>query len=169
MPTPSGLPRAREEDLIVQDLPEEVLVYDLARHKAHCLGRMTALVWRQCNGRREASDIARRVGLGSGSPADESAVLIALQQLSRAHLLTRPLATPHPGTGSRREWLKRAGTLAGLSLISITVPMPAFAASCTPRGQCESLPNALCTGRPCCENPATNCIKQGGGANCTCR
>jgi len=46
------LPQARSEDLVIQDIGDEVLVYDLTRHKAHCLNRTAALVWRKCDGTR---------------------------------------------------------------------------------------------------------------------
>ncbi len=40
----AATPRLREEGLVVQELPEEVLVYDLARHKAHCLSPLAAAI-----------------------------------------------------------------------------------------------------------------------------
>jgi len=38
-------PRKRRDGLVVQELPEETLVYDLERHKAHCLEAASAAVW----------------------------------------------------------------------------------------------------------------------------
>ena len=32
-----SLPTVRQEGLIVHELPDEVLIYDIARDKAHCL------------------------------------------------------------------------------------------------------------------------------------
>jgi hypothetical protein len=40
------LPRVRKKNLIIDELADEVLVYDLDRHKAHCLNRTAALVWK---------------------------------------------------------------------------------------------------------------------------
>ena len=31
------MPRARQDELVVEELPDETLVYDLKRHKARCL------------------------------------------------------------------------------------------------------------------------------------
>ena len=39
------MPRARQDELVVEELPDETLVYDLKRHKARCLNRTAALVW----------------------------------------------------------------------------------------------------------------------------
>jgi hypothetical protein len=47
---PSPLPRMRAYALVIDDLPDEVLVYDLERHQAHCLNHTAALVWRACDG-----------------------------------------------------------------------------------------------------------------------
>ena len=41
------LPAAREEGLIIQEMADEVLVYDRERYKAHCLNQTAALVWRR--------------------------------------------------------------------------------------------------------------------------
>ena len=42
------LPAAREARLLVRELAEEVLVYDEEGHRAHCLNRTAALVWKSC-------------------------------------------------------------------------------------------------------------------------
>ena len=39
------MPRARQDELVVEELQDETLVYDLKRHKARCLNRTAALVW----------------------------------------------------------------------------------------------------------------------------
>ena len=46
-----SVPRARKEGLVVQDMPDELLVYDVDRHKAHCLNQTAALVWKRCDGK----------------------------------------------------------------------------------------------------------------------
>ena len=43
--------RKREGHLVIDELPDEVLVYDLDRHKAHCLNQTAALVWQHCDGK----------------------------------------------------------------------------------------------------------------------
>jgi hypothetical protein len=40
------MPRARRDELVVEELDDETLVYDLERHKARCLNHTAALVWR---------------------------------------------------------------------------------------------------------------------------
>ena len=49
------LPAARTSGLVVRELAEETLVYDEERHRAHCLNRTAALVWRHCDGKTPVS------------------------------------------------------------------------------------------------------------------
>ena len=52
-------PKARQHGLVIQEMPDEVLVYDLDTNKAHCLNRSAALVWRSCDGNNTVADIVR--------------------------------------------------------------------------------------------------------------
>src|SRR5207247_8926846 len=51
-------PMARSEGLVVEQLDGEVLIYDLERHRAHCLNEASALVWRACDGTRPVPELA---------------------------------------------------------------------------------------------------------------
>lgn len=59
------LPQARTDDLVINELSDEVLVYDLQRDKAHCLNAAAASVWKQCDGRTTVAEIARRLSESS--------------------------------------------------------------------------------------------------------
>ena len=52
-------PMARQNGLVVQEMPDEVLVYDLDSNKAHCLNQSAAFVWRSCDGDKSVMDIVR--------------------------------------------------------------------------------------------------------------
>ena len=89
-------PRARTEGLVVRELPDELLVYDLERHRAHCLNPTAALVFKHCDGRRSVAQIARilRRELDVDAPADESLVWLSLYATALgvlAERMTRPL------------------------------------------------------------------------------
>jgi hypothetical protein len=155
-------PRARDDGLIVRELGEETLVYDRLSYRAHWLSPALARVFRACDGKLTAAELAQ--GLRSdGAELDERLIAIGLERLRRAGLVE---VAPQ-GRPSRRELLRRA---AGLALVSIAAPTPAAAAaSCTPPSQCVALPDGSCTGLPCCDDPTRSCVRQGGGRNCTCR
>lgn len=139
-------PRARKERIITQVLDDELLVYDLDRHQAHCLNRAAAHVWNCCNGIRTTSEIAAGLPRGAELPADESIVWLALKQLSTAGLLEERMNRPWLNQlESRREVLKRIKIAAiALPLVAtILAPTAANAASCAALGQ-------SCTTLPCC-------------------
>src|SRR4051812_49356910 len=51
-------PLGRSEDLIVQEVEDEVLVYDELSNRAHCLSADAARVWRACDGVKSEQEIA---------------------------------------------------------------------------------------------------------------
>ena len=169
-------PRARKDDLLIQDLPEETLVYDVVRHRAHCLNRTAALVWRHCDGKTSVEKLARVVAAEGDLPADEDVVWLALAHLSKAHLLEEPVAAPEGARRSRREMLKKVGAVAGLAVLlpavqSIVAPTVAQAASPTTWQNC--LNNVGANAGKCCSNinPNRTCVSFFGfglctGANC---
>jgi len=171
----TGRPRQRREGLVVQALPEETLVYDLERHKAHCLEAVAAAVWEACDGHRTVEQIAARAAKRIGRRVPEEAAWLALRRLGRARLLEAPVAAPVGGRiNARREWLKKAALFGGLSVLSITAPTAAEAATCTTLTVCDGLQNRFCTGAPCCTTgpnpapPGTTCKKVGNQNNCSC-
>ena len=50
-------PQARSENLVVQTLPGETLVYDLNSHKAHCLNETSSFIWENCSGNLSVDQI----------------------------------------------------------------------------------------------------------------
>ena len=148
-------PYARQEGLIVEELLDEVLVYDLEREKAHCLNRTAALVWNLCDGQTTVADMCVKLHDELDAPLDEQKVWLALSQLDAAHLLRERLPRPAwVGSVSRRDAMRRAGLAAVVVLplvTSIVAPQTAEAASCAGRDQsCASLP--CCSGCNC--NPS---------------
>src|SRR6266581_6415040 len=130
-------PRLREDGLVVQELPEEVLVYDLARHEAHCLSPLAAAIWRACDGRTTVGEIARRVPGPTGRPLEADVVRLTLDRLAKARLLEGEMAArPRLSHHSRRELLRKAAAIGGLSVLSLSAPTAALAVSCLPAGSC---------------------------------
>src|SRR6185436_12416000 len=97
------LPRARRNKLVIQDLPDEVLVYDQDSDKAHCLNQTAAQVWKQCDGRTDVATIAARMAEDLNAPVDERMVWFALDQLGRDNLLEAPVVAPAFMAGMTRR------------------------------------------------------------------
>ena len=137
------LPRARKAGLVTRKLRDEVLVYDLDRHRASCLNRTAALVWRHCDGRTSASALIPKLQAEIGAAVDEKAVWLALDRLCEAHLLEDEGSVPVAAAGSsRREWLRELGRLgvrAALlpAVVSILAPTVADAQTALSQQQCR--------------------------------
>ena len=138
------MPIARQDELVVEELPGETLVYDLKRHKARCLNRTAALVWRRCDGETSVADVAALLKKELDIPTDEAVVWMALDRLGRAHLLSEPVTLPADRAQySRREVLRTLRRVAGISLLlpvieSIVAPEAAAQASYITLAECIS-------------------------------
>jgi len=143
-------PEARREGLVVQELSDEVLVYDRNRNKAHCLNRTAALVWHHCDGKRSVAEIARAISGTSNVPFDEELVWLGVEQLSQVHLLRESgLAAEYKNGVSRREVMRRIGLTAAVALpvvTSIIAPNASQAANCRPSGQACTASAQCCSG-----------------------
>ncbi len=176
-------PRARTEGIVVRELTDETLVYDLARHKAMCLNQTASLVWKSCDGQTDVARIAGRLRAELPGPdvLREGVVWLALEMLGRENLLQERVKRPTPAapsattssntthpphtarttTGmSRRDLMRVLGVAAAVSLplvTAIVAPTVAqAAASCIPAG-------GGCTSSvQCCAGTCDNGI---GGSN----
>jgi Coenzyme PQQ synthesis protein D (PqqD)/UPF0506 len=132
------IPSARTEGIVVQALPDEVLVYDLERHRAHCLNHTAALIWKRCDGQTSVTEMIRILEQEMQAPVSEGVVWLALWQLQKAHLLVEPSHGPAGrAMMSRREVMRRLGWGAAVTLplvTSIVAPTAAEAATCLPMG-----------------------------------
>jgi hypothetical protein len=144
------MPRARQEELLVHELTDEVLVYDLRRHKAHSLNKTAALVWQRCDGESGVTDIAQLLEETLGTSVEENVVRLALQQLERASLLEDSASQAvGPVSVSRRQLMRRMGIAAAVSLpvvVSILAPTSSQAASCLVGGAPCTLDPQCCSG-----------------------
>jgi hypothetical protein len=123
-------PKVRGSGLLVQQLVDELLVYDLERNEAHCLNGIAAAVWALCDGERTVAEIGRLLGTDL-APADaEALVWCALDQFAERRLLEEEVAEePHhaaSATMTRRQMVARIGlAVVALPLVESIVSPPA--------------------------------------------
>ncbi len=124
-------PKARQEGLLVQELDEEILVYDMERDEAHCLNRSAELVWRHCDGETTVTELAHLLEAELASPVAEDIVWLALEQLEQCHLLQEPVVQREETVDTTRRKLLKLGVAATvLPLVtSLTAPTAAMAQS----------------------------------------
>jgi hypothetical protein len=153
------LPRRRQLHLVIDELPDEVLIYDLDRHKAHCLNQTAALVWQHCDGKSNASQIARRLTQELQAPCKEELVWLALRQLERLHLLEQSISLPPSFAGiTRRDMVRNLGIAAAVAIplvTSIVSPTPAQASTCVGSGAVCGGGISCCFGHICSNGHCT--------------
>lgn len=136
-------PVARKSGLVIQEVPEEVLVYDVDTNKAHCLNKTAAMVWRSCDGTRSVPEIAEYVGREAGEKVTNDFVWLAIDQLNANDLLEKRVEADFNGM-SRRDVIKRIGLTSMVALpviASLVAPPTALASgscSCMSSGQCAT-------------------------------
>lgn len=148
-------PSARRDKLVVEELRDEILVYDPENTQASCLNPTASLVWKFADGKTSVTEIAFKMSGVLGSTVDPEVVYYALEQLDKRNLLIeRGTIPPHYKQMSRRDFLVKAGIVGAAVaipvIISIGAPTPAMAATC---GPCAT--NADCTPPSICP---PNCV-----------
>lgn len=154
----SYAPQARQEELVIEGLGDETLVYDMRSHQAHCLNRTAALVWNRCDGRSTVNEMKTALEKELHLPVNSNVVWLALEQLGKAKLLSDrlPVSISQPAM-SRRAVIKKIGLGAAVALplvTSILAPTTAEAATCIASGGvCNQSNNRCCSGICNCNQP----------------
>ncbi|MDB5862836.1 MAG: hypothetical protein JWO70_642 [Betaproteobacteria bacterium] len=129
-------PAARKSRLIQRQLDGELLVYDTASNKAHCLNDTAARVWNACDGRTSVPQIAAHLSIDAAIAVDEQTVWLALAHLEKTQLLDEPVVPPELlqqiGRRNAVRTLALASVVAVPFITSILAPTPAQAASGKP-------------------------------------
>lgn len=155
-------PKARSEELVVEELDGELLIYDHYNNRAHCLNETAARVWKACDG-YTSTDV-----LGNTLDLDDETLDRALYELEQCILLD-----PEPQLGhTRREAavkFAKYGAAASIPFIVSTLGPVAMAAATPTPAQCLYYSAASCDGCTaicgcccCCQgcgsaNNTTNC------------
>jgi hypothetical protein len=131
----SQTPTARRSQVVVSEMGDEVVLYDITEDKVHSLNPTAAFIWKQCDGRRTVADIARSLERQFQAGDSEEMVWSALDQLQRQNLLAERVVKPSKSPGlSRRRMLGKAaaGALLALPLVTTLIaPTPVMAQSGT--------------------------------------
>lgn len=141
---------SRTDELVVQDVGDELLIYDRSTDVAHCLAKTAAVVWRTCKEGASLDDLTARLATTTEAANAEALAIRALEELADKGLLSSA------ATGvSRRQALKR---MAGAGIAATAAPLVVSAAVATPaQAQSTLLAGARCdnTTVPC--PPGTTC------------
>lgn len=181
----NNTPLSRKENIVVQELENEILIYDLSENKALCLNETSALIWQLCDGNNSIAQISEKLSKKLNSSVSEDLVWLALDQLKKEKLITNGEEFTANFNGmNRREVIRKVGfaSMIALPLVSsIIAPSAANAQSvaallpenapCTAASQCAQNPTfgtQCCTGANAPVSPANPrvCRAAGVGFNC---
>ncbi|MBD2663364.1 hypothetical protein B6N60_03242 [Richelia sinica FACHB-800] len=139
------IPVARTENLLLQDIGNELIIYDQKNNSSHCLTPIAARVWELSNGQNTVNEIANKLekefDLPTNSDVDvRGLVWLTLEELERYSLIKEYLKQPTTveiAGMSRRKVIKTATLVGGFAIgsmfplvKSIVAPEPAMAGSC---------------------------------------
>lgn len=185
------LPKTRNKNIVIQEIGDEIMIYDLEINKAYCLNETSAIVYQNCDGKTDFAE------LQANHSFPNEIIYLALDQFKKENLLEKKVEFLSPFKGlSRREVVKKIGfgSMIALPVIaSIVAPTAINAASnCAPGllaagqttvyvcsaavGDCAA--NDGCNlpipgfdaGAECCSGTAAvgTCMEVFGGEQCTC-
>src|SRR5262249_41926159 len=117
----SILPQARKNNIVVQELNNETLIYDLKTNKAYCLNHTSALIWNLCDGTNSVTEISHILSQKMNQLVNDDLVWLALDQLKSDNLLeqSNEFKINYQGL-TRREVIRKIGfaSLVTLPIIS---------------------------------------------------
>jgi hypothetical protein len=152
----SHKPLARSHGLIIEELGEELLVYDQLSDRAHCLSAKASTVWRACDGEKTVSALGAETGL------DSELVAQALLELRECSMLD---GLPAGAGMTRRDLSFKVAKLGAAAasvplIVSVAAPVPAAAITPTP-ALCAEYNAHSCNA--CCQIIGCCCCCEGGG------
>jgi hypothetical protein len=167
-------PVSRKDNLVVQEMDGEVLIYDLAENKAYCLNETSALIWQACDGNKSTAEISEFISQELNSPANEDLIWLAIDQLKKEKLIENGDEIPNNFAGmSRREVIKKVGlgTMIALPIVaSMVAPSAVSAASlvaCNPAAVCACQNSSNPVGAQCTTGGSGSpCTPASSGCNC---
>jgi hypothetical protein len=148
-------PEARSEGLLVEELGDELLVYDLESKDVHNLSPLAAAVFTHCDGQTPPSRIAELAEERLGKPVSEDDVSIAVAQLQERMLLESQTLAVHEPI-SRRSFMRKSAVVGGAAvslplIASIAAPTAAMALTSIPPGCTGCGKNSDCITNHCCQ------------------
>ncbi len=161
------LPLARTQDILMQDLGNEILLYDLTINKAFCLNQTTSIVFKYCDGNTSFADLR----LKEKDLSDE-VIYLTLDLLQKENLLKFKDYQADFNGLSRREVIRKVGlaSMVALPVISTLIaPNSVMALSCAPGliAPGDVVGAGCVPGVSCAVASATCCDGIGPGNCCT--
>ncbi len=124
-------PKTDSSEFVIQELPDELLLYNLSKNKAYALNNTSGFVWQNCTGEKTIKEIANDLENHLQKNVPEELIWLTLKKLHAEDLIIIEDETIFNEINTnRREILKKAGlaTLVALPIVSSLIAPQAAAA-----------------------------------------
>lgn len=142
--TKINFPQARDENVVVESVGDETVIYDLDTHVAHALKPLAAAVYAYADGKNTAAEIAELASYRLATAVSEADVVEAIAQLEAISMITAPVLNVRTGL-SRRQALKSFAAAGAGSVLVMSVATSAASACYTCTASQYPNANASCT------------------------
>jgi hypothetical protein len=116
----------------VEQVGDELCIYDWRRKRVHALNPTAAQVWRLCDGQTSPAQIGAALESAFGLPDAEEVAWLTLAQLERAHLLAEGVVAPSARRVLPRRQFLKLGVAAALLPVIHSIVAPAAVAAQSP-------------------------------------
>lgn len=168
----NNLPLARTAEIVLQELGEEILIYDLKTHKAYNLNETSSIVYRACDGKTAFDELKHKTKF------TDDIIFLALDELKKENLLeeNQLYSSPFSGMG-RREAIRKVGLASMIALPTISALIAPTAAMAQSAGSQAATPTPVpcvsylgsCSSSSQCCSDAPNCNPTVGSGSFCCR
>ena len=117
-----------------ESLGNEASVYDWGHGQVHALNPTAAEVWRRCDCKTSADEIAAAVHQELGIPESDAVVGLTLEKLARLQLLEQPVKPSGDRSAPTRRWLLGRGLTAAMLPVIYTILTPSPLEAQSPGG-----------------------------------
>lgn len=149
-------PKARQNNITIQELTDEVLVYDLKADKAFCLNETSKFIWEMCNGKNSITEITNKLSRHYKKNISEDLVYLAISQFEKDGLLANESGefSDYFAGMSRREVIRKVGFASVIALpiiSSIVAPKAVNAARTSCKETCIKANTNFCASSNTCD------------------
>ena len=130
-------PISKTSDTVVQEIKDEILIYDLKTNKVLCLNKTSAVVWNACDGTRSVEEITKKLKKDYDPRMTEDIVWLSLSMLESANLLASTPTNKFSDI-SRRNTIKAIGLASAVAfpIISALIAPTSLNAQSAGQGAC---------------------------------
>jgi len=147
----TDFPKARNRDLLIEDVGDELLIFDIGSNRAHCLNGSAAAIWQHCDGTRSIATLAEHLFPGLEPTDGQRLIGVGVARLRRRRLVENS-TTDASVDLSKRHMVKKMAILAAAAgfaapiVSSVLAPTPAHAFTCLGRGMPCMANGQCCSG-----------------------